>query len=548
MSTPNTADLTVKIKLLEQRLKIVHTVDEINDQFEQEGLRDLLLEILRFLARELNASSAFVSYYDGYHRVENLSVDTKGLIKIEELEVVDKLRSHVEDSEEPFRSDVRIFKGNYYALPLIIDEQFLGILGIGKCEPGDDGCLSEVTREDEIFLSDAARVLDTAIRKQRERQISNDELYLTEDMDRIIDEGFFDQSEVLSRLLPALSKRVKTRAALLFGPDMEVLNPIAADDSGQILWVTSQELQLQIKLLLQHHAYHRKLYTKDLTDDSPDNLFAGRPIRCIVVQPLRTNAGQVAGTLVLLSDEKMSDGHKRMIKRAASILDTVILAGRHTEVMVKRYTKYVGTETLKVLLDSPTWLEPRQEQIVILSADLVGSTDYAHTESNALAVFQHINQYLALIGQIVKNRFHGTLDKYIGDEVMAIFGAPVPDARKAANGIECALCVLRELESFNRKRKEQEEPVFQVKITLGLVRCVVGEIGAKDTQSDYTAIGQEVNQVFRIATHAEADRIIVNEALFQELNRQYEFELVERTAFKGVPEKLAIYRLEHGKS
>ncbi len=80
MSTPNTADLIEKIRLLERRLKIVHTVDEINDQFEQEGLRDLLLEILRFLARELNASSSFVSYYDGYDRGESLSVDTKGLI------------------------------------------------------------------------------------------------------------------------------------------------------------------------------------------------------------------------------------------------------------------------------------------------------------------------------------------------------------------------------------------------------------------------------------------------------------------------------------
>ncbi|MEK6233970.1 MAG: adenylate/guanylate cyclase domain-containing protein, partial [Planctomycetales bacterium] len=235
-------------------------------------------------------------------------------------------------------------------------------------------------------------------------------------------------------------------------------------------------------------------------------------------------------------------GHLQYIKRAASLLDTFILSRQNVEVTAKRYYKHVGTGVYEVLRESPGWLEPRQEQVVILSADLVGSTEYAHAETNPFAVFRHINAYLGMIGKIVKSH-NGALDKYLGDEVMGFFGAPVPDSKRSINALNCALRILADLEVMNEQRTADGEPTFQVKITIGLVDCVVGEVGSPETQTDYTVIGRDVNQFFRIATHGEPNAVIVNEAYREEMKDTCEFEFVGRAAFKGVDKELAIHRL-----
>jgi adenylate cyclase len=195
------------------------------------------------------------------------------------------------------------------------------------------------------------------------------------------------------------------------------------------------------------------------------------------------------------------------------------------------------------LLQSPYWLNSRREEVVVLSVDLVDSTKFAHAEPDAIKVFHHINKYLGLIGTIIKNDFNGTLDKYIGDEVMGIFGAPVKDANCAMHGTECALHIMKEIANYNRKLSEAGEQIFSIKITLGLVNAVVGEVGSEDTQTDYTVIGSGVSDLFRLAKYTEPNKIYINEALQKRISHKYETKSLGNLEAKGVAEGIPAYEM-----
>jgi class 3 adenylate cyclase len=546
MPPSESTDLQTENALLKRRLNVICELDSIRDEYEDEDLREQLLESLKFLARELDATSAFVSYYDAYKRKHDLDVDSDGLMKRDEFGIVQQLCTMVEETGNPVAGDPRLFPGNFYAIPLLLPKGlFVGIVGIGKRETDGDGKFRAITNDEIVLLADASTVLDTAIRKRTKEMLQTDELSLIDAFDEINDRVFADLTECLSKMLPLLTTRLEAKAALIFRPITKEWEPLACDSSGRILWETSQPMKLEIKLRVQQSEGHREPIIRSYKDDSHDRVIMGRPIRSMVVQPLRTKTGETAGTLVILSDKSMHDGHFRLISQAAAQLDTVILSRRHTEVMARRYGKYVGSQTLNVLLDTPEWLDPRKESVVILSADLVGSTEYASKERNPFTVFEHINEYLGLMGTIVKNTYHGTLDKYIGDEVMGVFGAPVPDADRSVNAIECARSILKEIDALNQQRELNEKPIFQVKVTLGLAECVVGEVGSVDTQTDYTVIGDDVNRLFRIARHAEPGRIIVNKALRDELTGDYEFEFVKKVDdAKGIDESISVYALK----
>ena len=84
MPPSESTDLQKENALLKRRLKVICELDSIRDVYEDEDLREQLLESLKFLARELDATSAFVSYYDAYKRLHDLDVDPDGLIKRDE--------------------------------------------------------------------------------------------------------------------------------------------------------------------------------------------------------------------------------------------------------------------------------------------------------------------------------------------------------------------------------------------------------------------------------------------------------------------------------
>lgn len=528
-------DSTEQGNLAEQQLMLIRQLDDVQDDAPE--LRDFVRASLRVIKTALGSTNSFVAYWDEYARVRSKTEGpaTSQLTKdIEQLFEVTR-NKYVTEKDTGF-----VFEQPYFAVPMIPGGHFLGILGITqKDSPAKD----QLASRDEPLLRDAARMIDTGIVLRCKHQVDKDVITVQEELDRVRDRHHANLDICLKAQLQTLLRHVESTAAFIFDVEPRQRELIAADDHGKRVWRVSRSLRVEIEDLVDECQERGSVISREYADDRHDLLVGGKPIQGIAGRWMATESGDVAGTLVVASYWPLVEPHKRLIDSAAAAIDSVIVGKKLAARIAANLRAFVDTDVIDILIDHPEWLEPRKEDVVVLSADLVGSTQYAQAEPDAMKVFENINAYLGMIGKIIKKEHKGTLDKYIGDEVMGIFGAPIKDPDCAQKAVECALTIMGRVERLNAERKANGLILFEVKTTLGFVNGVVGEVGSRGTQTDYTVIGSSVSEFFRIAAHAIPGKIIINEALRRELGGRYETELVNEVNVKGVDRKLPIYLL-----
>lgn len=228
-----------------------------------------------------------------------------------------------------------------------------------------------------------------------------------------------------------------------------------------------------------------------------------------------------------------------ILKNVLNYIKRNLLKKRKYEIIARRFNKYVNSNVLKSLYEDPSLLNPKKDDVVIMSVDLVNSTQFASNVS-PLQTFSTLNFYLSTIAKIILEEYEGTLDKFIGDEVMAIFGAPIKTQDFLQRSVECAISIRTKLLNINKSR----ENALSIKITLGYAKdVIIGEVGTKETQLDYTVIGDSVNRFFRIAKYGIENQIIVNKEMYKKLKDLYDFKLLGKYSLKGVSEPEEIYQL-----
>lgn len=204
------------------------------------------------------------------------------------------------------------------------------------------------------------------------------------------------------------------------------------------------------------------------------------------------------------------------------------------------FSKYVSPEILREILADPSkvTLGGEEREITVLFVDIRDFTSLAEkTESQELV--RILNQYFsAMTEEILKNR--GMLDKYIGDAIMAFWGAPIDDPNQAEAGFKASLAMIRKLKLLN----EQMGRIEDIKIGIGLYtgKAVVGNIGS-ESRFDYTAIGDTVNIASRLEnlTKKYNVSIIIGESTKNKIKEDYQFEFLGQVAVKGKKKLINIY-------
>jgi adenylate cyclase len=236
---------------------------------------------------------------------------------------------------------------------------------------------------------------------------------------------------------------------------------------------------------------------------------------------------------------------------AAWIFSTISLFGcryfvseKEKREIKKVFSHYVSKEVLEKILKDPKNISLGGEEkfITILFSDIRGFTSVSEKLSPQKLV-EMLNQYFsAMSGEILKHK--GVLDKYIGDAIMAFWGAPVSDENQADNAVQAAIGMKEQLEGFNKKQKEKGKPEINIGIGIYSGLAVVGNIGS-EIRFDYTAIGDSVNIASRIEglTKTYKTKIIISESVKNRLKNSYPLELLGSVEIRGRNEPVKIYKI-----
>jgi adenylate cyclase len=145
------------------------------------------------------------------------------------------------------------------------------------------------------------------------------------------------------------------------------------------------------------------------------------------------------------------------------------------------------------------------------------------------------------MSSIIRSRYRGTLDKYIGDAIMAFWGAPVDDAQHARNGVLAGLEMQKECEALNAKFTARGWPTLKIGVGLNSGTVRVGDMGSQVRRA-YTAMGDAVNVASRLEgrTKAYGVGVLAGEAT-RNLVKDVVFREIDRIKVKGKDEALTIY-------
>jgi adenylate cyclase len=179
--------------------------------------------------------------------------------------------------------------------------------------------------------------------------------------------------------------------------------------------------------------------------------------------------------------------------------------------------------------------------VTVLFADLAGFTALAES-----APLEQVADVLSGFCQRVADAVFaegGTVDKFIGDCVMAFFGAPIPLPDHSLRAVRAALRIHNLMARWNRDREPAGLPALQARVGLNSGPVIVGDIGSPE-RSDYTVIGNTVNVAARLEQQvAEPGEIVFSEATRRQLPIEFEGEPLGEVALRGLGRGVTAFRL-----
>ena len=187
--------------------------------------------------------------------------------------------------------------------------------------------------------------------------------------------------------------------------------------------------------------------------------------------------------------------------------------GREKRVVKKLFGRYVSPDVYHQLLENPELAElgGRRREMTVLFSDIRGFTSMTE-KGNAEELVAQLNEYFSTMVEVVF-RHHGTVDKFVGDMVMALFGAPVDDGDHAEHALAAAVEMVSKLGELNNKWLAERRVQLDIGIGINSGDMIAGNIGSERIMS-YTVIGDNVNLGSRLESLNKEfrSRIIISDA------------------------------------
>ena len=270
-----------------------------------------------------------------------------------------------------------------------------------------------------------------------------------------------------------------------------------------------------------------------------------------VCRQLTRPLNQIISRIQALSDLDISLSKKYIIQKAwICEINNVSLATNRLTRAIESFSRYLPNEVVRSLLlnERRAELGGTSENVAVMFTDIDNFTSY--TESvQTQDLFRYLNEYFTeLTNHVIANK--GTIDKYIGDSLMVMWGMPTPLTNPCELACETAIALRNASNRLRDEWAQQNAPLrFNTRIGLHYGEAIVGNVGAVD-RFNYTIVGDTVNLASRLegANKTYKTNIIVSHALLAQLEQEqalhrFAFRMIGEVKVKGKSKSTVIYEL-----
>ncbi len=288
-----------------------------------------------------------------------------------------------------------------------------------------------------------------------------------------------------------------------------------------------------------------------------DERFKGKSIliqsvRSAMCTPLMGTDQKVLGILYvdnLTATHSFSDDDLKFLIAFGSLAAVAIENSQRSEQMrrealvLSNFQRYFSPNIAQVIAQQQDAgrLPSEKRPVVLFFSDIRGFTPMSETMSPD-AIARLLTEYFTEMVEVVFEH-GGTLDKFIGDAIMALWGAPIVHEDDADRAMRCALDQLAALEKLNAKWKEEGRPELGIGIGINFGEVFAGNVGS-DRRLEYTVIGDAVNTAKRVCDTAGANEILISEPFYQQLKQPPNVDPLEPIQVKGKSKKIPVYRVK----
>lgn len=357
--------------------------------------------------------------------------------------------------------------------------------------------------------------------------------------------------QVLQKILEVTFQHlpVQRGVVLLASPEGELL-PRAIKQAGK------GEEAIQISQTIARKAFEERvaILTQDAQLD--DRFQAGMSIRMLGIRsalcvPLSVE-GRVIGLLYVDTPLKVKAYGEFELDLLTALAGYAAVAIRQTELRTRlqeeklaksRLERYHSPSVVERILaggESGATMEVRDLEVSILFVDIVGFSTLSE-DMPPREVATLLNAYFSRMADVVFEH-DGTLDKFIGDAIMAVFGAPISSADHALRAVRCAVGMKAALAEFNAENAGLPKLDFRIGINSG--RVVAGDIGSH-RRREYSVLGNTVNLASRLQSEvAKPGSIAVGEATAEACGSAFDFERISQVKVKGIKKPVTAYEVK----
>lgn len=235
-------------------------------------------------------------------------------------------------------------------------------------------------------------------------------------------------------------------------------------------------------------------------------------------------------------------GRDNEIALLGSSFESMVEGLKEREKIRSVLNKVVSRDVAEEILKSNIHLGGEDRVVTILFCDIRNFTSITehYTPQETISM---LNEFMTKMTRVIEGE-GGVIDKYIGDEIMALYGAPVTYEDHAIRALSSAKIMIELLKQWNIKRRQKNEPELNVGIGIHTGLVVAGNMGAED-RLNYTVLGTSVNLASRLCQAAKPGQILISEYTLKQSHIEDSFLVKELTplVIKGFTDPVSIYEI-----